>query len=207
MKTFFTRQLFIVIITIISILPKNIIAQNEHQHSHSQQLKKLIPSLPYIVYDEDSLSGFNEASVFADAMKQGFSEEDVQRYLHLRKQLYIKNKYGITPGSNAKTGLPTVQAPCTNIDFETGNTSGWTTSGDVVITSGAGNDPYGGFPVVAPGGNFSVKLGNATNPTTSIAKQTFLVSAANAYFVFKVCDGNFKFPTCSIRCRSCFYPF
>lgn len=194
MKPFFTRQFLIALIIFSFITPKIIFAQDAHQHSHSQQLKKLIPSLPYIVYDEDSLSGFNEASVFADAMKQGFSEEDVQRYLHLRKQLYIRNKYGITPGSNAKTGFPTVQAPCTNIDFETGNTSGWTTSGDVVITSGAGNDPYGGFPVVAPGGNFSIQLGNATNPTTSIAKQTFMVSAANAYFVLRFAMVILNFP-------------
>ncbi len=64
-----------------------------------------------------------------------------------------------------------------NIDFESGNFSNWvlytgsccpistTVSGPVAtrhtITSGAGVDPYGGFPVVAPGvGFYSLKLGN-----------------------------------------------
>lgn len=65
-----------------------------------------------------------------------------------------------------------------NLDFEQGNYSNWefftgnccpinaiTNSGPVanrhVLTSGLGTDPYGGFPIVAPGGGqFSLKLGN-----------------------------------------------
>ena len=65
-----------------------------------------------------------------------------------------------------------------NIDFEDGNYGYWkfytgsccpintpTLSGAVnnrhVLTSGASVDPFGGFPVVAPGGgNYSIKLGN-----------------------------------------------
>lgn len=67
--------------------------------------------------------------------------------------------------------------PCpTNIDFELGNFTNWKlftgtccaintpTSGIVAgrhtITSGTANDPYGGFPIVSPGGNYSLKLGN-----------------------------------------------
>src|ERR1043165_8649400 len=69
--------------------------------------------------------------------------------------------------------------PCPpNIDYDFGNFTNWscytgtccpimtpTNSGPVVnrheITSGAGVDPYGGFPVVAPGGGtYSLKLGN-----------------------------------------------
>jgi gliding motility-associated-like protein len=69
--------------------------------------------------------------------------------------------------------------PCPpNIDFETGGLSGWncftgiccpintpTFSGPVAtrhtVMSGTGVDPYGGFPLVPPGGgNFSFRLGN-----------------------------------------------
>lgn len=69
--------------------------------------------------------------------------------------------------------------PCPpNIDFETGGFAGWncftgtccpintpTYSGPVAnrhtIMSGTGNDTYGGFPIVPPGGgNYSFKLGN-----------------------------------------------
>lgn len=71
-----------------------------------------------------------------------------------------------------------------NINFESGNLSNWklytgvccpinanTLTGAVakrhVLTAGSGTDPYGGFPVVAPGaGMYSLKLGN-----DSIGKQ------------------------------------
>lgn len=68
-----------------------------------------------------------------------------------------------------------------NLDFENGNFSNWqlytgtccpisttTLSGAVsgrhTLTSGSATDPYGGFPVVAPGGgSYSLKLGNNIN--------------------------------------------
>ncbi|NDC40199.1 MAG: hypothetical protein EBZ77_01425 [Chitinophagia bacterium] len=70
-----------------------------------------------------------------------------------------------------------------NIDFEEGNTSVWyyftgtcCPSGTIVantptaaitnrhtLTSGTGTDPFGGFPVVSPGGgNYSMRLGNSS---------------------------------------------
>ena len=161
-------------------------AQNHHEHhSHESQLKQLVPSIPYLVYGGDSLSGFNESEALAVAKKENYSEENTERYLFLKKRNYVKSKYGINSISNFKTFPPDPQTPCTNVDFETGTTAGWTTVGDAVIKSGAGVDPFGGFPVVAPGGNFSLQLGNNTNVTTSIARQTFAVTPANAYFVLK----------------------
>lgn len=72
-----------------------------------------------------------------------------------------------------------------NMDFEYGNFSNWhffqgtccvpftvstsvtppsaATTGRETITSGTGTDPYGGFPVVAPVGNYSLKLGTDDN--------------------------------------------
>ncbi|GAB4199514.1 MAG: hypothetical protein Fur0023_01920 [Bacteroidia bacterium] len=101
------------------------------------------------------------------------------------------------------TGSPGVQQFCTNMDFESGNLNGWTastgynpqynstgccpfTGGAQVITSGAGTDPCGGFPVVCPGGSFSLKLGdNLVGGKADRIEQTFLVTAANAYFTYK----------------------
>ncbi len=107
---------------------------------------------------------------------------------------------------------PPIQPSCTNIDFELGNFNGWYgTSGTIscgpvnapypnynqqtiglpspqhMITSGAGTDPCGGFPLVAPGGNFSVRLGDGqtTGYGGGTIEQTFNVSAANANFTYQ----------------------
>jgi len=92
---------------------------------------------------------------------------------------------------------------CTNIDFENGNLVGWTRScgfhplwnnagccnapnGQQTIMTGNAMDQYGNFPVVAPGGNFSLRLGNnATGGQADRIAQTFMVSAANANFTYK----------------------
>jgi hypothetical protein len=89
-------------------------------------------------------------------------------------------------------------APCTNADFEDGTMNGWQRStgtfgaccpspgGSQTIVSGPGTDPCGGFPVVCPGGNFSVLLGdNMTGARADRMEQTFLVSPANANFAYK----------------------
>jgi len=65
---------------------------------------------------------------------------------------------------------------CYDIDFETGTLNGWTTNGNVALVS-AGTDVYGNFPVSAPGGNFSVKLGNNTDPTPSSISKSFVVTS------------------------------
>jgi gliding motility-associated-like protein len=93
--------------------------------------------------------------------------------------------------------------PCTNIDFEQGNFNGWTRSagfnplvntagccnnpnGDQTIMTGGGNDPYGGFPVVYPGGgNFSLRLGSTTTGgRADRISQTFFVTPQNANFTY-----------------------
>lgn len=109
------------------------------------------------------------------------------------------------PSSQKGYGQNTTNAgPCTNIDFESGSFTGWTRStgfnplsnatgccpnpnGDQTIMTGAANDPFGGFPVVYPGGgSFSLRLGSTT--TGGIAdriSQTFFVTPANANFTYR----------------------
>jgi gliding motility-associated-like protein len=106
---------------------------------------------------------------------------------------------------------PPVQPSCTNMDFETGSFTGWYgTSGSVVcgvpngpstvynssivgmpsaqhtIMTGAGTDACGGFPVVFPGGNFSVKLGDGqvAGNGGGHMEQTFQVSQTNSNFTY-----------------------
>lgn len=125
---------------------------------------------------------------------------------------------------------PTLQPSCTNVGFEEGTFNGWlgawgntvttgapgaatpsftpstynTTTTQHVITSGAGTDPAGGFPVVCPGlGTNSVRLGDINNIAPDFVypnyggatlEQKFSVSASNAlftyYYAVVVEDGN-----------------
>jgi hypothetical protein len=98
-----------------------------------------------------------------------------------------------------------VNPACTNMGFETGTTAGWIgrtgTAENLMcicnpgfalgtrhtIMSGAGVDPFGGFPVVAPGGGTrSFRLGNSgTGAQAEQLIQKYRVSSSNTYFVYK----------------------
>jgi len=107
------------------------------------------------------------------------------------------------PGATAKAA----NGPCENMDFETGDFTGWElTRGDVTgatpfsyanewVTGpgpyhtifGGGNDPITGIPRVNPqGGNFSVRLGNGVGVGARAARlrQTFMVDPTNYMFTY-----------------------
>ena len=133
--------------------------------------------------------------------------------------------YNYTASIQYQTPPPTpaIQPACNNIGYDNGNLGGWTsTYGTVLqgtvgattpiykplyntsstqqhsVTSGAGVDPYGGFPIVNPaGGSNSLRLGEFGNfgsanqylggvPGSGGAsiEQRFSVTAANALFVY-----------------------
>ncbi len=85
----------------------------------------------------------------------------------------------LTAGFLFAFSLTYAQTCPSNVDFELGNFTNWylyrgsccpintpttgTSSGRHTITSGSATDPYGGFPIVAPGGgSYSLKLGNSS---------------------------------------------
>ncbi|MDF2447850.1 MAG: hypothetical protein K0R26_354, partial [Bacteroidota bacterium] len=167
----------------VHVSPVLISQVHSHQNSiHSSEVKHLV--LPF---DSDSLSGYNEEDAKQHANMANVLGLALEDFLNYTKRNYINKKYNLGRYS-AKAGSPnpTPQAPCTNIDFETGTTTGWTVSGDVTVTSGATLDPYGNFPEVCPGGSFSLKLGNDVTANSSIAKQTFMVTATNSYYLLKM---------------------
>ncbi|GAB5426307.1 MAG: hypothetical protein Crog4KO_34540 [Crocinitomicaceae bacterium] len=107
------------------------------------------------------------------------------------------------PGGSPKAE----NGPCENMDFETGDFTGWElTRGDVTgampysyanewVTGpgpyhtifGGGNDPVTGIPRVNPqGGAFSVRLGNGTGVGARAARlrQTFMVDPTNYMFTY-----------------------
>ncbi len=141
----------------------------------------------------DSLNGFNEQELQhhlsnlkgTEKQKKQFAESIRKNYINEKYKLGIFNlhqeKYAL------KNGNPSVQTNCTNIDFEQGNTSGWTVTGDNAITSGSGTDPFGNFPVVFPGGNYSLQLSSnnlGTGTFTATASRVISVTAGNTFFSF-----------------------
>lgn len=92
------------------------------------------------------------------------------------------------------------QEACINADFENGNLDGWTTTGIVEIVTGS-LDYYGGFPVSAPGGNYSLKLGNSiTFPQPlSTAQKSFTVSEEQPYIIYQFALVNFGYPHAPIE--------
>ncbi|MFI5220484.1 MAG: gliding motility-associated C-terminal domain-containing protein [Bacteroidia bacterium] len=96
------------------------------------------------------------------------------------------------------------QSTYPNIDFESGNLSGWNAAtgfccpiatpvngiafNQHTLMSGNGTDPYalGQIPIVAPGGNYSVRLGNdSVNSEAERLSYTFTVSPAAPLFVYR----------------------
>lgn len=150
----------------------------------------------------DSLQHFDKAywQNYASS-KLHLSPGDVNEFLKAQERQYIYDTY--FPTSKNLPIPPTIQQACTNMDFEAGNTNGWslstgfhplyntsgccpTAGGSQAIMQGNATDPCGGFPVVCPGGNFSIRLGN--NGTGGIAdrmEQKFFVTSSNANFTYK----------------------
>jgi len=131
-------------------------------------------------------------------VQHNFNPKDYDEYIASWRKEYAnfsQNKQYATP--------PSPMAACTNIDFEQGSLNGWTPStgfhplfnpigccpnpgGSQAITSGTGIDPYGLFPVVCPGGSFSMKLGDSlTGGHADRIEQTFAVTAANSNYSYK----------------------
>lgn len=162
-------------------------------------------SLPFLS-QRDSL-GYNAAYWSGYADKLQLPPEQRLEFLNAHKRLKdgVPTTHQQQPFTTAakNSTASTFAGPCINADFETGNFSGWNRSsgyhplfnaagccpnagGQQLITSGAGVDPFGGFPVVFPGGNFSLRLGTSgTGGEADRIEQTFLVSTNNANFTYR----------------------
>lgn len=175
----------------------------------------------------DSLDGFNVTAVQNRAVAKGLHGEEIDLFVERAKRHYVNKRYNLAEASRntdlAAMRVPSPmmpQAPCTNMDFETGTFTGWTGFiGDNSLNSNgplqniqngffsnginaayndmnarhtlmqnpaAGTDFYGGFPCVAPGGNYSVRLGNNyANYQGEAIEQTFTVGPGNTSFTYQ----------------------
>ena len=134
-------------------------------------------------------------------MQQKHNPKDYDEYITAWRKEYknIVQRQSQHP-ANVVTSA---NAGCTNIDFEQGSMTGWTTSngynplfnasgccptpgGIQAVTSGSNLDYYGGFPTVCPGGNYSLKLGDSLiGGLANRIEQTFLVSSSNSNYSYK----------------------
>lgn len=178
---------------------------------------------------QQALKGFNEDSIRTSLRSKRVEDWEQDLYINHLKKEYINKKLGITRTSDGEEhnaanvnggGTFTPQTACTNVDFETGDFTGWTgyigdntvssygplqaiqtgffsTTNDAAIsdcnarhtimTSAAGNDGCGGFPIVPPGyGSYVLRLGtNCANYQGEIFEQTFQVSASSTNFTYR----------------------
>lgn len=189
------------------IIPAEVHDQESHVHveDHADLLKK-----------------FPEDSIRQSLSTRGVEKWEADIYITRLKKEYInkqlkKGRYAADFEYEAAKA-PTMP-PCTNLDFETGDFTGWTgytglnsssstgplqtlTAGiqstiqdaplsdanarHTIMSVGGGNDPCGGFPVVAPGGNYSVRLGGTTpNQQGEILEQTFTVSPSSTNITYQ----------------------
>jgi hypothetical protein len=125
---------------------------------------------------KDSLQGFDE-NHFMDHLNTVSDRQEIKTRLEVAKRNFIKAKY--FPAVAKTFPLSSASSTCGNFDFEDGNVGGWTISGDFQVMSGTGVDPYGGFPVVCPGGNFSLRL-NDDNVNASTCSPPGTKTAFNA---------------------------
>jgi len=168
--------------------------------------------LTSLCFSQNITAPYNASYWNAYADKLQLKGADKQEFLSAHKKQNSQAPISLTIPSASQAPMAqktftqnnnTMAGPCVNADFEQGTLNGWvptsgfnpgfnavgcctTAGGQQLIMSGAGTDPFGGFPVVFPGGNFSLRLGDPVNGGfADRIEQTFLVSPANANFSYK----------------------
>jgi hypothetical protein len=158
------------------------------------------------VSSQSTQEKFDHALWHREAQSRGYNAAERHEFVSGQYQRFIAEKSGTgaVPQTNVRFSSSNVNAaPCTNMDFESGNFTAWTKStgynplynvtgccatqnaGAQAIVTGTALDGYGGFPVVCPGGVFSVKLGNnATGGIADRLENTFLVTSTNTLFAY-----------------------
>jgi gliding motility-associated-like protein len=194
------------------------------QHSHSQiehlfedkslhQVETILglseidyQNQPLLDFIDTRYQEFHSAVYDRILSDQGITDEEFKTAFDAWVTDVQNGKLGVTPG-----GVPNetsaADGPCENMDFETGDLTGWTlTRGDVDGLGpysfvnefgvgpgpyhnifGGGLDPVTGISRVDPlSGAFSVRLGNGTGVGARAArmKQTFLVDSSNFLFTY-----------------------
>ena len=129
-KTNFSFNIFFMVLAIISIVSSALWGQ-QIQSKDFVFSPSLIPA-HLRIFSEDTLIGFNvsEAMTKVNKMAQDFgltiSEKNGQ-FIKLERE-FVRKKYGImvSPKKLSTSALTNLGVTCNNINFETGDTTGWT---------------------------------------------------------------------------------
>jgi large repetitive protein len=183
-----------------------IFSQNKkHDHNLDQDYISEKLKNTQFYFDNDSIAGFNEEAAWQLARMGTAPAWEQKIHVANLKRNYINDKYNLLPQYSV---LASPQAACTNVDFETGDASGWTITQGMNTNSithagccaaastrfsvvGPGFDPTLGGTVLATvppnGGNFTLKLGDGATATGHAvkARQTFAVTTTNSVFVYR----------------------
>lgn len=131
--------------------------------------------------NNDSLADFDYLH-FNEHLSELKDNASKENYLQTVQRNFIKRKYNLVSEKIFESSS-VATSTCGNIDFEDGSTAGWTITGDFKVMS-AGLDPFGNFPVVCPGGNFSLRLNdNNTSCSNPNKKVNFKASAINTLLI------------------------
>lgn len=160
-------------------------------------------------FDADSLNGFDLKAFNSKAISENMFAREYKFFISRAKRNFINTKFNLVPQTYNNFNLRPINsnnqimAPCTNMDFETGNLTGWTQTnglntnsntmagccatpgGNAVMVSG-GTDPLTGVGLNSPlGGIWVCKLNDLTSlQYTNRISQTFNVTAANSLVQF-----------------------
>jgi gliding motility-associated-like protein len=114
----------IALIVAVAISPVAVLAQANVQAQHVHESDPVFG---------DSLDGFNPDAIMQIASSKGLQPAEAAMFLARAKRSYINRKYNLarTPRNNDLASMrysnPNVaMVPCTNMDFETGDFTGWT---------------------------------------------------------------------------------
>jgi len=170
-------------------------AQKTHEHSKTHPPQKSVDSAVKMVDHFVREDGNGDAIIIQRDREDSNAD------------LWFEHYLTVTRHEIAKSLKQTKASGCSNLDFENGNFSGWTcqtgtnngypagswtgtapvANRHVITNAASGNDPYGGFPMLAPnGGTFSVKLGNDDiNYEAEQLIYTFNVQPQDTNFIYK----------------------
>lgn len=176
--------------------------KEKQESKHTDNHPKSCGFKGQMVFDIDSLIGFDEAIEWQKAMSLGYNIADKTVAIARAKRHFIDFKYGYKTLYTG--GINQVQSGCSNVDFEAGNTTGWTAiegdninsttyqMGPSIVTAQAAIcapgfvDPNG-IPITGTsplGGNF-LRLGKTVSGGTAYKlSQTFTVTPANSVFTY-----------------------